>query len=423
MKRLLTTAALFLCSLLTFAQFSGSGSGTENDPYLILNPIHLNQMRNFLNKEGVYFKLMANIDLTEFIEDEYPSQGWQPIGNSSSSAFMGILDGNGKTISGLWINRSNNDNIGLFGYITSDPIIKNLTVVANTIAGKNNVGGIAGYSKGATISNVSFSGKIKGNAVIGGFVGKSDFGRNYGIILSDCSAFVEIIASENNIGGLVGSGVAQATNCHIYNSKISGANNVGGAFGYIDGNMSSCYIQAEVKGAKTVGGVIGYAAYFNIANSGFIGNVYGSEEVGGLKGYNYKSGETKNCYAIGSVYASGDYSGGLIGYDYGGWGYPDVQGSSITNCYFSGSVFGKNYTAGLVGRKNYGNISHSYTIASVVGAKNVGGLVGGCYVWSLTNSVAINTRVSAYEGEVGRIVGINDEDLPDIHGVGFGQDL
>jgi len=405
---------MFLCSLLTFAQFSGSGSGTENDPYLILNPIHLNQMRNFLNKEGVYFKLMANIDLTEFIEDEYPSQGWQPIGNSSSSAFMGILDGNGKTISGLWINRSNNDNIGLFGYITSDPIIKNLTVVANTIAGKNNVGGIAGYSKGATISNVSFSGKIKGNAVIGGFVGKSDFGRNYGIILSDCSAFVEIIASENNIGGLVGSGVAQATNCHIYNSKISGANNVGGAFGYIDGNMSSCYIQAEVKGAKTVGGVIGYASYFNIANSGFIGNVYGSEEVGGLKGYNYKSGETKNCYAIGSVYASGDYSGGLIGYDYGGWGYPDVQGSSITNCYFSGSVFGKNYTAGLVGRKNYGNISHSYTIASVVGAKNVGGLVGGCYVWSLTNSVAINTRVSAYEGEVGRIAGINDEDLPDL---------
>ena len=48
MKRLLTSAAMFLCSLITFAQFSGSGSGTENDPYLILNPIHLNQMRNFL---------------------------------------------------------------------------------------------------------------------------------------------------------------------------------------------------------------------------------------------------------------------------------------------------------------------------------------------------------------------------------------
>ena len=60
MKRLTSLAALLLCSLLTFAQFSGSGSGTENDPYLILNPIQLNQMRNFLNQSGVYFKLMAD---------------------------------------------------------------------------------------------------------------------------------------------------------------------------------------------------------------------------------------------------------------------------------------------------------------------------------------------------------------------------
>ena len=65
MKRLLTSLAFVLCSLLTFAQFSGSGSGTENDPYLIFNPIQLNQMRNFLNQSGVYFKLMADIDLTE----------------------------------------------------------------------------------------------------------------------------------------------------------------------------------------------------------------------------------------------------------------------------------------------------------------------------------------------------------------------
>jgi hypothetical protein len=60
---------------MTFAQFSGSGSGTENDPYLILNPIQLNQLRHFLNQSGVYFKLMADIDLTEFLEDENPEHG------------------------------------------------------------------------------------------------------------------------------------------------------------------------------------------------------------------------------------------------------------------------------------------------------------------------------------------------------------
>ena len=115
MKRLLTSAALFLCSLLTFAQFSGSGSGTQSDPYRITNPIHLHEMRNFLGQSNVYFKLMNNIDLTEFIEDESPTQGWQPIGTSESSSFKGILDGNNKTISGLWINRSTTSYVGFFG--------------------------------------------------------------------------------------------------------------------------------------------------------------------------------------------------------------------------------------------------------------------------------------------------------------------
>lgn len=129
MKRLLTSAAMFLCCMATsFAQFSGSGSGTESDPYKIANPIQLNQLRNFLNTEGVYFLLLNDIDLTEFLEDESPTQGWQPVGNSSSAAFKGILDGNGKTISGLWINRSNTSYVGLFGY-TSGATIKNLNVV------------------------------------------------------------------------------------------------------------------------------------------------------------------------------------------------------------------------------------------------------------------------------------------------------
>lgn len=167
MKRLLTLGALFLCSLLTFAQFSGSGSGTENDPYLILNPIQLNQLRNFLNKSGIYFKLMADIDLTEFLEEESPSQGWQPVGKSSSAIFKGSLDGNGHTISGLWIKRENTDYVGLFGY-TSGAIIKNLKIVSTTIIGKNNVGGMSGYASSTSISNCIFEGNVSGILNVGG---------------------------------------------------------------------------------------------------------------------------------------------------------------------------------------------------------------------------------------------------------------
>lgn len=142
MKRLLILAAMFLCCMATtFAQFSGSGSGTESDPYLILNPIQLNQLRNYLNQNGVYFKLMADINLSEFIEEEYPSVGWQPVG-TSSAPFKGVLYGNGHTISGLWINRSSSDDIGFFGKLSGT--VNNLTLKGGSIIGRNRVGFLSG---------------------------------------------------------------------------------------------------------------------------------------------------------------------------------------------------------------------------------------------------------------------------------------
>ena len=104
MKKFLTFVCALCISGATFAQFSGSGSGTASDPYLIFNPIQLDQVRNFLGQSGVCFKLMADIDLTEFIADNYPSDGWLPIGNlqRNSKALLMVI---GKTITGLTINR------------------------------------------------------------------------------------------------------------------------------------------------------------------------------------------------------------------------------------------------------------------------------------------------------------------------------
>jgi len=427
MKRLLTLAAMFLCCVATtFAQFSGSGSGTENDPYLILNPIQLNQLRNFLNTEGVYFKMMANVDLSEYLEDESPSQGWQPVGSSSSAAFKGILDGNGKTISGLWISRSNNDYVGFFGY-TTKATVKNLTIVANTITGKDNVGGVSGYSDNSTFSNVSFSGKIQGAYNVGGIIGGSG---DY-LTMREISANVEVSASGDYVGGLIGKNDASynltISGCHVNNSKISGNNYVGGACGGNVGNhstsnsLSSCYIYADITGKELVGGICGYSKNYNhtvnLNDCGFVGNVNGTTGVGGLVGFIEKKSNNSihdalnNCFAIGSVTATGDYTGGLIGYDQGNsWNY-----CNSSNSYFSGTVSGQNYTAGLVGYKKCGSVSNCYTTASVAGAKYVGGLVGfNESSTTIKTSVAINTRVTATEGEVGRVVGYNLGNIPEM---------
>ena len=423
MKRLLTSATLFLCSLLTFAQFGGSGSGTENDPYRISQPAHLNELRNCLNQAGVYFKLMEDIDLTEFINNENPTQGWQPVGNSSSAAFKGILDGNGHTISGLWIKRSTTDYVGLFGY-TVNATIKNLNIIAGDIVGRNNVGGVSGYSENSILNVFISATKIQGSNNVGGLVGST--GNN--MTLSDNTVAATINASGDNIGGLIGKNDAGSSlsisGCQVNDSKITGNNNVGGAIGANTGyhettnNISSSYIHADITGNEKVGGICGYSENWrtvNLTHCGYIGNINGSAYIGGLVGYN-KTTNYENYYntfvssfAIGSISGSSNYVGGLIGYDEGYYRYSNRYSyNNISNCYFSGSVSGRDYTGGLAGYKKNGTISKSYCMASVLGGRYVGGLVG--YNESSTTlktSAAINTYVMATEGDVHRLVGYN----------------
>ncbi len=145
MKRLLTLAAMFLCCVVTtFAQFSGSGTGTENDPYLIFNQNQLAQVSNFLNQEGVVFKLMKDLDLTTWVEENNPKQGWIPIG-VEGSPFRGVFYGNNHKVTGLMIKRNSTNHVGFFGYI-SGATIDNFAIEGTSITGDNNVGGLIGLS-------------------------------------------------------------------------------------------------------------------------------------------------------------------------------------------------------------------------------------------------------------------------------------
>lgn len=81
----LVAALLLLCLAAPAAAFSGAGSGTEADPYIITTPAQLQEMANDLNG---YYKLGNDITLTG---------SWSPIG-STSVFFSGVLDGDGYTI-------------------------------------------------------------------------------------------------------------------------------------------------------------------------------------------------------------------------------------------------------------------------------------------------------------------------------------
>lgn len=377
MKRLLTSAALFLCSLLTFAQFSGSGAGTESDPYLILNPIQLNQLRNFLNQSGVYFKLMADIDLTEFLEEENPDQGWQPVG-TSSAPFKGILDGNGKTISGLWINRSNTSYVGLFGYCF-DATIKNLTIKDAEINGKTYVGVISGYDKnyneGGGVSNCVLSGKVNGVKNVGGCTG-----------YTYCGFFNGISSSVDIIGGDFTGGIVGGKDDNSINASIT---------------ISNCFVNSTISGINKVGGILGGGDMASnwISNCGYVGSISGTSNVGGICGYTYNSATIKGSYAVAYVRGTGEKTGGLIGYSQ----------STVVDCYFSGRVIGQKYTGGLIGYRNTSSVKKCYSQGSIIGTSYVGGLCG--YIDdndAIESNVIIASSIKATEGNVGRLYGYNN---------------
>ncbi len=106
---------------------------------------------------------------------------WTPIGQTGSTTFNGIFDGNGKTISNFTVDSTAETDAnyasGLFGWIeehTASVQIKNLTVDSAIIKGYNYAGGIVGYIGGAgshVISNCSVTNsELSANKSIGGIV-------------------------------------------------------------------------------------------------------------------------------------------------------------------------------------------------------------------------------------------------------------
>ena len=414
MKRFLLSLALCLCSLTAaFAQFSGSGSGTENDPYLIFYADQLTQVRNFLGKSGVYFKLMSDIDLTDWIEENSPNQGWQPIGVSSSK-FQGIFDGNNHTISNLNINRPSADGVGLFGY-ANGATFKNIVIDETTITGNGDVGPVCGNASSSTFSNCKVTATInaKGNTV-GGIAGSASgtFTNN--------KVTNTTINGNDNVGGIVGyTGNATFTSNDV-SAMIGGKNQVGGILGNSSSNCSfdNNIVKCNIVGVDNVGGLIGQIMQnekvsLKTKKCAFYGTIKAHSRVGGVIGLFYSFGncDISNCYSICDIQATGDRIGGILGQKEGGY----RASWSISNSYHSGNILGGVNVGGIVGDANRVSITKCQSLGSVNANSHVGGVVG-CisgnsdfeYYSQLKQNVALTTTLLS-TNEVGRIYGIKGD--------------
>ena len=305
----------------TFAATYEGGAGTEQAPYEIATAEQLaalaSEVNGGKNQAGIYFKLTADIALNETSDWESwsssnaPQNTWTPIGNNTNT-FAGTFDGNGKTVSGIYIS-STTGYIGLFGGVRGT--VKNLTVdksyIYNT-ADASYIGGISGTVTGTLENCKNYATVEGGNMGTGGVAG-------------------------NCIGGII-------TKCANY-GKVMGSQQTGGIVGALGGAVSQCSNEASVSGSKFVGGIVGIA------------------------GASKKAGTVSNCINAGGVISSGDSAGGIIGR------YGNVAGCDISDCINIGSVIATSYNGAIFGSSKSGNsvtVSNNYYDSNTSSAPSYG---------------------------------------------------
>ena len=283
-NRLFTMLMLVMAILMPYggawaqtASQPSEGDGKTGNPYIITKAEELAWFRDQVNSGNNFIcaKISEDvevIDMSTVCHAEDKSQNleelsWKPIGkNDYGYQYRGTFDGNGKTITNLYINASQN-NVGLFGY-TMEGTIKNLTFeYANVTNTKTYTGILVGYANDSNLQNIKISNtcQIKGGKETGGIAG--DFWGN----AYNCVNYATVQGKER-VGGLLGYCTAKyssITTCANYGNVTATGTDAGGLVGYfISGTIQDCANYGDVKGTERVAGMAGYV------NEGKIQNVF-----------------------------------------------------------------------------------------------------------------------------------------------------
>ncbi|MBE0650264.1 MAG: T9SS type A sorting domain-containing protein [Bacteroidales bacterium] len=122
----------------------------------------------------------------------------------------------------------------------------------------------------------------------------------------------------------------------------------------------------------------------------------GSTEYMGLFGYTGTGSIIENVGLTHGNIKGFDYTGGLVGENYG----------TVKNCYTKGNVSGFYCVGGLAGTNN-GAVQYCFAVCSVSGGGEIGGLVGNNSSGMVQNCYAMGS-VSAVSIDAGGLVGINN---------------
>ena len=297
------------------------------------------------------YELAADLDFDENGDGQitgadatywHGGRGWMPIGDWEYS-FAAVFQGNGHTISRLFIADETKDNVGLFGRVGYEGRIENVELRDIEVTGGNFVGGLVGDNRGA-ISRSVVQGRIAGaRNYVGGLVG---WNLDNGTIAD--SAAEGAVAGGHYVGGLAGSNAGAITDSAAKGTVAGEFNYVGGLVGgnLANGAITDSAAKGAVTGARNyVGGLVGLngGAIVKSAAEGFVS---GPADLGGLAGANY--GAIADSTAIGTVARAADA-------DSWAGAYYGTRVDSVAAGFMSLTAA----TGGLTGI-NYGAITDSY---------------------------------------------------------------
>ena len=373
----------------TTAKDFACGAGTKLSPYIILTAeqlAHLSFVVGAKDSEysDKYFKLGADILLNDgtlidengaLIADSTKLHKWTPIGNSSV-VFNANFDGDGHTVSGIFINTTSTHN-GLFGNVSGT--VQNVTVKDSWVSGGNTTAGVIGYNRG-TIRNVTNRASVTStNGPVGGVLGSNE--NTYGK--------VSIIENVYNYG------------------VIKGKSDVGGVIGFMDRiQLTNAENFGLIEGETYSGGIWGGAKSTTVDAKNLVNHekIIGKSNVGGIGGYcgHYGVGSKYSslCGTLTNVRNEGDVEGSSnVGGICGAFGGSVTAGSNVA------SIFGTKYVGGIFGNADFSTTVALYNTGDVEGTQNVGGVIG--YNQEGVTSSAYSTGKVVGDSLVGLMIGYN----------------
>ena len=311
-----------------------NGDGSQSSPYLISSAADLQALSTLcssgLTFQDKYFEMTADITLPD---------DWIPIG-TSANRFCGNIDGSDHLLT------VTEDGLPLLGYVRYASV-SNLNIYGAKIASS---GLVAYYSVDSgitqTIDIINCTLKSGSSTLYSGFISGCASGINT-VNITNCTV---------EEGVIIG-----------YDKSQSGIGSIAGGF---NGYVTDCVSYATVYGINNVGGIMG------------------------VKGQSMGACTVQDSAFHGTVEATGDYVGGIVGRGYTDVTAPNSPCVSILNCFADGTVSGANFVGGIFGGE--GGVIQCW-------ANGVGYVQNNCFA----GSVSATADAAVIGGVIGNMRGLD----------------